>query len=312
MIALDAYSADELGTPHRDDILYPDDELDEQDWINLGKVLFFDPRLSGAKTRSCATCHNPDLGLGDGVAITMGLDGKPLSRHTPSLYNMGYQIFLSWDGRSSSLEAQALDPIQSKIEMDLDLKTLVSRLKKVEGYKVKFKELNAEISAENIAKALAAFQRDIVVDRTAYDRYVAGDRNALSEPQKRGLHLFKGKANCIECHSGPNFSDQSYHKIGVKSKDLGRYNVVADESLKGAFKTPTLRNVALHPPYMHNGSEATLTDVVKMYNMGGRIKEGLSHIIKPLHLNAQEEQDLVEFMNALTQKIKIMRPAIPK
>jgi cytochrome c peroxidase len=170
---------------------------------------------------------------------------------------------------------------------------------------------NSGLTAENVGRAIAAFERTIISNNSPFDRYMRGDKNAMDPAAIRGMQLFMGKANCTACHSGPNFTDESFHNIGVGDSDPGRAAIVGDASLTGAFKTPGLRNVVLSAPYMHNGSSATLEEVVRFYNTGGTSTQGLSELIKPLHLTDSEVFDLVAFLGALTDPVVVTRPAIP-
>ncbi len=309
-----AWGATPLGTPDAYDVLYPQDEPPTDAEVFLGKVLFFDPRLSSKKNISCATCHNPDLGLGDGLALSRGAEGVLLARHTPSLYNLAWNVKFFWDGRATSLEQQALMPIESSQEMNMVPEELLPRLRAVPWYREQFAAIygKEEFTMPEIGRALSAFQRSLVVDDTPFDRHIAGQENALGPAARRGLALFAGKAECVQCHDGPNFTDESFHNLGqADNGDAGRGGVINEASLHGAFKTPGLRNVALSAPYMHDGSIGTLQEVVLFYNRGGGPAAGKSRLIRPLNLSDQEVADLVAFMGALTQEVRIERPAIP-
>lgn len=301
-----------LGTPDIDYIEYPDDEQHTSEEIELGKVLFFDTRLSANQKQSCATCHNPDLGFGDGFTKGFGTMGNRLGRNTPHLYNLAWNATFFWDGRAESLEEQAIGPIESKDEMNIKIEELIPRLQAVPYYLNKFHEVYGEkgITKENIGRALAAFERQIIVSDTPFDQYISGNKNAMSPSAIRGLDLFKGKANCIACHDGPNFTDNSYHNIGLKDKDEGRIKIDSTSDLISAFKTPGLRNVIFTAPYMHDGSEPTLETVIRFYNRGGDVESGKSNLIKPLDLTEGEIYDLVAFLGALTDQIEIERPEI--
>ncbi len=303
-----------LVTPDEYDILYPDDEPHSQAEIELGKTLFFDPRLSQDGSMSCASCHDPDLGFGDGQPLSVGVDGEFLSRHTPSLYNLAWGVLFLWDGRSPSLEAQALMPIRSRQEMAVPTHELELRLQSVPEYRESFALVYGDgaITAGRVGRALAAFERSLVVMNTPFDHYLGGDESAMDDAAKRGLELFSGKAECVRCHDGPNFTDDSFHNIGHRNfDDPGRGGVIGDPSLHGAFKTPGLRNVALHPPYFHDGSQATLEDVLHFYNRGGDSPRHRSRLIRPLHLSDAEIADLLSFLHALTEPIEIKPPKIP-
>lgn len=306
----------ELGTPDRDDIEYPDDEEPSESEIALGKILFFDTRLSSNQKQSCASCHNPDLGFSDGLAGSLGTMGSVVPRNTPHIYNLAWSSAFFWDGRSSTLEDQALGPIAAAGEMNLPLDQVVPRLQEVTYYKNEFKKVYGEqgLTLTNVARAIASFERSIISDNSAYDQYIAGNTSAMSPSAIRGLALFEGKGNCSDCHDGANFTDDSFHNIGVSTVkvDMGRAAIDPTSGLKGAFKTPGLRNVVMTAPYMHDGSEGTLEAVVRYYNQGGNHKEHLSKLIKPLGLSEVEIADLVAFMGALTDPVIIERPTIPK
>lgn len=307
-----AFAAD-LGTPDVDDIEYPDDEPPSALEISLGKTLFFDPRLSKNHKQSCASCHNPDLGFSDGMASGVGAMGGDLGRNTPHIYNLAWSNAMFWDGRMETLEEQALGPIEAAGEMNMPLGELLPRLKSVKYYQDTFREVYGDsgITKVNLGKAIAAFERTIISNDSPFDRYIAGDQAAMSASQIRGLALFKGKGNCIDCHDGVNFTDDSYHNIGVGDNDPGRGAVSGEPSMMGAFKTPGLRNIVFSAPYLHDGSAASLEEVIELYDMGGKSKKGLDKLIKPLNLTKQEKFDLISFLGALTGPVVIERPKIP-
>ncbi len=307
------WASTELGVPDREDIEYPDDEPPSEAEVELGKLLFFDPRLSLNKKQSCASCHNPEMGFGDGLAKGIGTMGGAVGRNTPHIYNLAWNTVFFWDGRAGSLEEQALGPIEAAGEMNMPLPQLVARLKKVPEYKERFHSVYGKsgITSENIGKAIAAFERGIISDNSAFDRYIKGDKYAMAPAAIRGLKLFEGKARCAKCHNGPNFTDESFHNIGVDDSDVGRQKISDSAGMKGAFKTPGLRNVWLTGSYMHDGSEPSLEAVVRFYNRGGDKKQGLDKLIKPLKLNDIEISDLLAFLAALTDPIIMMRPEIP-
>ncbi|NRA38223.1 MAG: hypothetical protein HRU15_08795 [Planctomycetes bacterium] len=301
-----------LGTPDVDDIEYPDDEEPTVAQIELGKILYFDRRLSKHQTMSCATCHNPDIGFGDGMAFGQGVMGGSEGRNAPHIYNLAWNNIFFWDGRAATLEEQALGPIQAEGEMNMPLEEVVGRIEGVVKYQELFKAAYGDnaITSDNIGRAIASFERTVVSDNSAFDRYLAGDDNALSKEAMHGMQLYVGKANCIECHSGPNLTDQSFHNLGMKSDDIGRMKVVEVEVMNKAFKTPGLRNVALTGPYMHDGSLGSLEDVVKFYNRGGDVKTQ-DPLMKPLGLTAEEERALIAFLGALTDPVDIAHPVVP-
>ncbi len=314
LLRIGVYATDPLGTPDPKTIEYPAGEAPSAKEVELGKILFYDERLSINQTQSCATCHNPDLGFSDGMAKGHGAMGKHVGRNAPHLYNLAWSSIFFWDGRAASLEEQALGPIQAPGEMNMPLDSLLPRLKKVAYYRNSFQSIYGKegITKDNLGKAIASFERTLITNNSPFDRYLKGDHNAMTPSAVRGMALFSGKANCTACHSGPNFTDESFHNIGVPGDDEGRNKILAGATLKGAFKTPGLRNVTLTGPYMHDGSEKTLEEVVAFYNMGGKNKKNLDKLIKPLGCSEHEMQDLVAFLGALNDPLNVARPEIPK
>ena len=286
--------------------------------VELGTMLFFDPRLSKGNTISCASCHNPETGWADARQFSIGVGGERGGRQAPTVLNTGYQPFQFWDGRASSLEEQVLGSIQNPIEMAETLPNVVMKLSAVPEYKKRFKEVfGTEASTEGIVRAIAAFERTVVSANSAYDKYLTGDKAVLSEAAVRGLGLFTGKAGCEGCHNGPNFTDNRFHNIGVPQvgplkEDIGLYAETKQELDRMKFKTPTLRSVALTAPYMHDGVFKTLDEVIEFYNQGGEEVPGKDLAMKPLDLTDQEKNDLVEFLKALTgESLKINVPKLP-
>jgi cytochrome c peroxidase len=270
--------------------------------IELGKQLFFDPRLSRDDSISCSSCHDPEKGWSNGQRFAKGVRGQIGGRSAPTIINAAYQTFQFWDGRARELEGQALGPIQNPIEMDLTLEELESKLNKIEGYRVQFQDVfGGRVSAENVAAAIAAFERTVLSGNAPYDRFKAGDSSALSPEAQRGMKVFfSPKAHCSACHVGPNFTDGGFHNLGVgitaEKPDLGRMEVSKQLGDRGAFKTPTLREIARTAPYMHDGSLATLEEVIEYYDKGGIPNPQLDEEIFPLKLTDQEKQDLVTFL----------------
>ena len=305
------FCADPIGVPDRNTIEYPDDEEHSDFEIYLGKVLFFDNRLSFNNKQSCATCHNPDLGFGDGLKKGRGAKGNVLERNTPHLYNLAWNSVFFWDGRAASLEEQALIPLTSPKEMNMTIEILIPKLKNVPYYEKMFRMVYKDegITKDTIARALAAFERSIIVDNTPFDQYMNGDKIAMSPAQIRGMELFQGKARCTECHDGPNFTNDAFHNIGVGGNDQGRKKIDRSANL-GAFKTPGLRNTLLTAPYMHDGSLGTLEEVIDFYDKGGTHKENLDKLMQPLNLSADEKSDLIAFLGALTSPLKVERPPV--
>lgn len=282
-------------------IEFPEDNPPTAEKIALGKQLFFDKRLSRDNTISCASCHAPDKGYSNADQFATGFKGQKGGRNSPTVINAAYNKFHFWDGRAGSLEEQALGPIANPIEMNLTLKEAVDRINAIPGYKKQFQKVfGSDATEENIAKAIATYERTVLCGDAPYDRFKAGDKKALSEPAQRGMKLFFGKAVCSACHSGPNFTDNAFHNIGVgmdaKEPDVGRKAISKLGGDQGSFKTPSLRDIARSGPYMHDGSMQTLKEVVDHYNKGGIPNEFLDEEIYKLNLTPQEVDDLVTFM----------------
>jgi cytochrome c peroxidase len=297
----------------------PSDNVPNPERVDLGRMLFFDPRLSGSGWISCASCHNPALGWADGLPTGTGEGMRKLKRHTPTILNAAYNKLQMWDGRFASLEDQALGPIGSPDEMNMDMPALLNRLKGVEGYRPLFERAypGEGVSERSIAKAIASYERTLVTSDSAFDRWQNGDAKAMSPAALRGFRLFEAKANCVACHQGHNFSDDGFHNIGAKRAgdfdDPGRFAKVPVRVMKGAHKTPSLRDVALTPPYMHSGAYASLKDVVELYSRGGDEKDNLDPNIKPLDLSAGEVDDLVAFLKSLTgRSAPVVVPQLPQ
>lgn len=288
--------------------------------VELGRLLFFDPVLSEDNDISCATCHHPAYGFADGLPVALGrgaqgvgpgrAGGIALERNTPGLWNVGYASILFWDGREESLEEQTLAPLMHRDEMGAtDSETLVAELAQVEGYPERFEDAFGDgLNIQNVQRALAAFQRTLVSNDSPFDRYAAGDVNALTPQQRRGLALFRsGATRCFECHAAPTFSTVSLRVIGVPDDDPGG-GAISDVVPDGAFKVPSLRNIALTAPYMHDGSLATLEEVVAFYAEGGGRPHGMEnvdHFVSGFDLTKQEQSDLVAFLLALTDESRL-------
>lgn len=281
----------------------------------LGKMLFFDPRLSGSNWISCGTCHNPALGWSDGLPTAIGHGMGVLERATPTILNTAYQPLQFWDGRVRTLEEQALGPIKAAGEMNQDLDEVIKELSALKGYRDAFEDAypGEGITKETLAKALATYERTIVSTESPFDRWVKGETHAMSKTAQQGFEVFLGKGRCVLCHSGFNFTDNGFHNLGLKGDDdPGRYGVRKVKILKGAFKTPTLRDVELTAPYMHNGMYKTLEEVIDHYNRGGDTKDNLDPNMLPLHLTAGEKASLVAFMKALTgEPAPVTLPRLP-
>jgi len=301
--------------------------------VELGRQLYFDKRLSRDNTVSCATCHDPAKGWADAAPVSTGIDGQMGGRSAPTVINRVFGLTQFWDGRAASLEDQAVGPIANPIEMGFTLDEAVARLGKIPGYTLQFKAVfGGDPSAARIGQAIAAFERTIVSGRNKNDYfeqalpffdYEPDDdeepeflatvervldqeyEHRMSAGAERGRGLFFGKASCSSCHVGQDLTDEAFHNIGIglekwdaagASPDWGRSVVTDNEADKGAFKTPSVRNISLTAPYMHDGSLATLMEVVEHYDKGGTRSPWLSDKIFPLKLTEQEKQDLVQFM----------------
>lgn len=333
VVSLQAAKGQALGTPDPNGIVWPEDTPQTEAAIELGRHLFFDPRLVLSGDQSCASCHSPHMGYAAGMALELRAhkDWAPSSRNSPTLYNLAFAPVIHMDGRTP--DGQCFTPEDTKAEVcfapleSQAFKSMRSRkiyegfLPKVAAepdYQRMFEDAfppDGAITHVNMAKAIAAFERTIISNNSPFDRFLSGDRNALTPEAERGLALFEGKANCLLCHNGENFTDWKFHNIGVLSDDPGRADrVESDEEkaeFRGAFKTPGLRNVALTAPYMHNGSLGSLDAVVAFYNRGGDDMRNLSPLIQPLELTPEEQWDLVAFLNALTDPVQTEVPAIP-
>jgi cytochrome c peroxidase len=271
--------------------------------VELGKKLYFDTRLSGAKLLSCASCHNPAYAWADGLPKGVGHLMKELGRRSPTIVNAAYGQIFMWDGRMPTLEQQALGPIQADVEMALPLDELLRRLNDIAEYKPLFEAAfpGQGLSSENLAKAIATYERTVVSGRAPFDAWIDGNESAISESAKRGFMVFNTKAQCGECHGSWRFTDDSFHDIGLASDDVGRGKFLPDVvKAQYAFKTPGLREIALRAPFMHDGSIPTLEAVVDHYDKGGIDRPSRSDLVKPLGLTAQEKSDLVAFMRTLT------------
>ncbi|HUE71179.1 MAG TPA: cytochrome c peroxidase [Pirellulaceae bacterium] len=283
--------------------------------IALGKQLFFDPRLSGDNTMSCASCHLPDKAMGDGLPQAKGHGGKILARNTPTLLNVGFYERYVWDGRAKSLEEQSLGPIQSADEMNQDLGELERELSAVPGYVKQFdKVFGTKVTREGIAKALAAFERTLVTGPSPLDRYLAGEKSALSAEAKQGMDLFLGDAGCVRCHQGPLLSDGKLYRLGIGVGDEGLAAVTGKKEDRGKFRTPSLRNIAQTGPYMHDGSKKSLQEVVEFYYRG--VPAGARELpldVEPLLGQSYSEiPALVAFLESLTGEApQVAKPELP-
>jgi cytochrome c peroxidase len=297
-------------------IPYPADNAYTLDRERLGRMLFFDPRLSGSNFISCATCHSPAFSWTDPLPRAIGHGMKSLARRTPTILNLAWAMLLFWDGRSDSLEAQALGPIASPDEMNQDLGELVAKLSAIEGYRVLFALAypGEGLTAQTIAKALAVFERGVVSGVAPFDEWIAGRNDAIQEAAKRGFLIFNTKGRCAKCHAGWAFTDFGFHDIGMDSPDPGRGKQLPGiVGMQHAFKTPTLRNVAQRAPYMHDGSLPTLSAAIEFYDKGGTPRPSRSPEMDRLGLTEGEKSDLIEFLKTLTSAGPVVSvPDLPR
>ncbi|MEN5197136.1 cytochrome-c peroxidase [Sphingobacterium faecium] len=312
---------------------YPQSNPFSKEKASLGKLLFFDARLSASKQLSCASCHDPQLGFGDGKSLAHGHGRKEGRRNAMTLYNVGYYKSFMWDGRAKSLEDQVLLPVQDHVEMNTVLDTMVAHVREIAGYRTHFKSAFGDdvVTLWRIQQALATYERSIVSYPNKFDRFVSGQSDALNDQELEGLHLFRTKARCINCHNTPLFSDNLFHNdgqtlYGTKQEDFGHYHLTGDQKDIGAFRTPSLRNVALTGPWMHHGNFPTLRDVVELYNLGNpapiqrrvvvdeKTRPIHSPLLKKLNLSKTEVDAVLAFLQALsspTQR-RIAMPELPE
>lgn len=286
----------------------PADNMLNQNRVELGRALFFETALSSNHDRSCASCHEPAQMWSDGLPTALDLDNKPLPRATPSLINVAFAKPIMWDGRSPNLEHQAMLPLLNEREMGGDVELVLERLNASDFYTKAFAEAYAtnQINSDFVSRALAAFQRTLISDDTDFDRWVAGDATAMSPSAVKGFAVFLDfeKGRCAVCHDAPYFTDNSFHNIGLPAVagvelDIGRYAVKPINAMRGAFKTPQLREISSTAPYFHDGSSATLPDVIDHYVSGFEKGPHLSVEMKQLNLTPEEKADLTEFLSTL-------------
>jgi cytochrome c peroxidase len=282
--------------------------------IELGRLLYFDTRLSADATVSCATCHSPDKGFTDQAPVSTGIRGQKGTRSAPTVLNSAFNFFQFWDGRAGSLEEQAGGPVENPVEMGNSHAKAGETIAGIEGYAPYFTKAfgDPKVDIDRITKAIASYERTVLSGNSAWDRYVDGDKKALSDSAARGLELFEGKALCTRCHVGFNLTDGLFHNLGVgmsaDEPDLGRYEITKEEADKGAFKTPILRDLQRTAPYMHDGSVATLEEVIALYDRGGEKNPWLDAKMQPLGLSDEEKKDLLAFLNSLEGDWKFDAP----
>jgi cytochrome c peroxidase len=294
----------------------PPDNLMTPEKVALGRQLFFDERLSGDGTRSCYSCHLCEKGLTDGLPKAVGAFNKQLPRSSPTLWNIGYHKEFYWDGRSPSLEKQAM-AAWTGANMGAKADDIVAKLNALQGYRGQFQQVfGSDATPENVMKAIAAYERTIISGDTAWDRFRAGDGTALSESALRGWNIFQA-IKCTNCHDGVLFTDQQYHNIGIgmdqKEPDTGRGKVTNKPEDMGAFKTPTLRDVARSAPYFHDGSAATLEEAVDIMLGGGKDNEHLDRKNLEKHdVLPDQRVALLDFLRSLNVDCNLRKPELPQ
>lgn len=295
-------------------IPFPADNPYSVEKAALGKMLFFEPRLSKNRNMTCATCHNPSFGWEDATPTSIGAQNSNLDRHSPTIINAAWGKTYFWDGRAASLEDQAKGPIESNVEMNLPMSVAVKRLAQVPSYQQWFTRVfgPSGLTGENVTKAIATFERTVVSGQAPFDLWVEGDENAISASAKRGFDLFNGKAACADCHTGWNFTDYAFHDIGLSGEDKGLGARTGNSRDNFAFKTPSLRNISQRAPYMHDGRFVDLKAVIAHYIPGGIRRPSLSNKMKPVPLTRQDINDLEAFLLTLTgEDAAVSLPILP-
>ena len=288
----------------------PEDNPLTREKVELGRRLFNEKQLSRDGTVACSTCHDPKRNFTDDKPLAEGVFGRIGARRVPAILNRAYGTAFFWDGRIPTLEEQVLQPIINDKEMDMTLEEAVARLREDEEYAEEFDSVFGHaITEQDISHALASYVRTILAGNSRYDRYLNGEGDALTELERRGLEIFRGKGNCTDCHLGPNLTDEKFRNTGIAWKDgeladLGRFRFTKRENDRGSFKTPTLRNAAGRAPYMHDGSLATLSDVADYYDRGGNRNPWLDRELLPLRLTDAEKEALVAFLQTLTGPVR--------
>jgi cytochrome c peroxidase len=284
--------------------------------VALGRQLFFDERLSGDGSRSCYSCHVCEKGLTDGLAKSVGAFNKMLPRSSPTLWNIGYHKEFYWDGRSKTLEDQAM-AAWTRTNMGAKAEEIVAKLNALQDYRSQFQKVfNSDAAPETIVKALAAYERTLISGDTAWDRFRAGDQSAMNESAKRGWNIFQA-IKCTNCHDGLLLTDQQYHNVGIgmdqKEPDVGRFTVTKNPQDTGAFKTPTLRDISESAPYFHDGSTATLEEAVDIMVAGGKPNQYLDKKNLEAHkILPDQREDLLNFLRALNVDCKLSKPPLPQ
>ncbi|WP_165872231.1 cytochrome-c peroxidase [Tenacibaculum sp. M341] len=313
------------------DAKYPNGKQPSRGLIELGKQLFFDHRLSQSKQLACASCHHPDQNFTDNRQVSMGNLLQQGKRNAPTLLNLSHNTSFFWDGRAASLEEQVLGPLQNPIEMNTSLDTVVARVNNIKGYRKAFKkELSKDkIDINDIAYVIASFERSLVSNKSKFDFFLHGDKE-LTESELKGLHLFRTKGRCMNCHNGPHFTDHKFHNIGLSYygryyEDLGRYNVTKKKEDVGAFRTPSLRDVMRTRPWMHNGLFDDMDGILNMYSNGmpqpkrkeHQLNDSLfpstSRLIVKTNFTEEDKKNIIAFLHTISApSVWILKPELPK
>lgn len=319
----------EFASIKRDSLFFKNQDRPE---VILGKMLFFDPKLSSSNQISCSTCHDPEMGWTDRRRVAIGNDHLQGNRNTISLYNIADRKAFFWDGRATSLEEQAAAPLGAHHEMNMEVKKLPKKIQKIKGYHPLFKNAfgDEKVTYDRIVKAIAEFQKTIKSQPSRFDQFIDGKYDALTDQEIYGMHIFRTKARCMNCHSGPNLTDESFHNIGLtyykrEYEDLGLYNITKKPEDVGKFKTPQLRDLMLTRPWMHNGLFDDLEGIVNIYNSGMHMIDpkpeqkaadplypSTDPLLQPLKLTKEEKIALVAFLQSMSgTKFKMRRPEFP-
>lgn len=282
--------------------------------IELGKALFFDTRLSGSGKISCATCHQPELNWTDGKEKSVGHEGVITKRNAPTIANSWFYKKLFWDGRARDLQDQAFAPIISEVEMHSEMPDVMMKLRRIKGYRELFKKAWGDegINPDRMTEAIAIFEKTIVSAKSRFDKFLEGDKKALTISELKGLHLFRTKAKCMNCHYGPMFTDNSFHNIGFSGNDAGYYKVTHRDADSGKFKTPSLRDVMKTGPWMHDGRQTDMLVIIEALNRADR-QEPANPLLKPLGLSRKEIKNLLAFLYAISEPpAAFQKPVLPE
>lgn len=285
-----------------------------KDKIELGKILFFDPRLSGSGKISCASCHQPELNWTDGKEKSIGHEGAVNKRNSPTIQNSWFYNRYFWDGRAKDLQDQAFAPLNSETEMHNEMHTIMINLSKINGYKALFRKAygDDQLSPDRLTEAIAIFEKTIISRKSRFDEFLEGNKKALTNNEIRGLHLFRTKARCMNCHNGPLFSDNQFHNNGFSGSDKGYYTVSHKEEDTGKMKTPSLRDVTKTGPWMHNGAFRDIKNIIDTYDRAA-FSPGTDKLVRHLALSVKEKQQLLDFLGAISSApVDFKKPVIPE